>query len=549
MAITTTAQHSNAAPPQACHTCRTLCQQRCQRCRSIYYCSIECQKKDWKKHRRVCKQEQASEAWKELCQIVASSTAAEANQGLHQARDEIIQQQQQIEEDKARQEREKSHRQERAHSLTSASPDVTKFAESSLPRYQGTLSYSIEKMPNLSMYQVIVYFPNAHRLTFDSCRIDIIGGSILTVQLFPSDPLVQISFPHRELSMVGQARPVDLVESNHRALYIRLVDTDQSTDSSVMDRLFVPAHDASKISCRSCRQGFFRENTIHNVLWMPSSRWEDMADYLTCLDPTNTAVEALSSPMGIGKRHHILQDTTTLVVHVEDVLDTSVCVLAVPGYGQEETLEESTTTNTWMQTRMGATLTCSQCADVIGEASNLDTFRFFHHKLCFNEHPLSTVSTFVATELVRHAETQAVYTFGIVHPTHRMLLLQLVSWESEVAYSHQSLVDSQDLHDLQWHKVTKILFYETTMTTDDASSPHLLWQTDWCCDPVTNSLRNTTNKKIIKLYLNAAEWTKLKDELTELSQKQVREIAEATIIAKTGNATSKEVRLATVLRN
>jgi hypothetical protein len=494
------------------------------------------------------------EAWKELCQIVASSTAAEANQGFHQARDELIKQQQ-IEEDEEIYEREKAQakRRERTHSQTPVSPDVSKFADSehSLPRYQGTISYSIEKMPNLSMYQVIFYIPIAHPFAFDSCRTEIVGGSILTVRLSPSEPLVQISFPHRTLSIVGHAHPVDLVESSIRALYIRLVDTDHSTDPTSLDRLLVPANDASKISCRSCRQRFLQNDTIHHVMWMPSTRWEDMADYLTCLDPANTAVEALSSPMGIGKRHHILQDTTTFVVHAEDVLDTSVCVLAVPGYGQEDTMEESTTQNTWMQKSVGATLTCSQCADVIGEASNIDTFRFFHHKLCFNEQSLSKLSTFLATEMVRHAETQAVYSFGILHQTqpHRMLLLQLVSWESEVAYSHESLVDSQNIHDLQWHKVAKVLFYETAMTTDDASSPRLLWQTDWCCDPVTNSLPNNTNKNIIKLYLNATEWTKLKDELTELSQKQVREIAEATIVAKTGNATSKEVRLATVLRN
>ncbi|GAX25852.1 hypothetical protein FisN_6Hh110 [Fistulifera solaris] len=542
MAITTAAQQSNAAQP--CHICRTLCQQRCQRCRSTYYCSIECQKKDWKKHRKVCKQEQAVEAWKELCQIVASSTAAEANRGFHQARDELIQQQQ-IEKDEPRQ---KTQRQERSHSQTPASPDETKSAESSLPRYQGKLSYSIEKMPNLFMYQVIVSIPITHPFTADSCRTEIVGGSILTVQLSSSEPIVQISFPHPKLSMVGQARAVDLVDDNHRALYIRLVDTDQSMDSTARDRLFVPANDASKVSCRSCRQRLFPENTIHNVLWMPSSRWEDMADYLTCLDPTNTAVETLSSPMGVGKRHHILQDTTTLVVHVEDVLDTSVCVLAVPGYGQEDTMEESNTQNTWMQTRIGATLTCSQCSDVIGEASNVDTFRFFHHKLCCNEQPVSTLSTFLATEMVRHAETQAVYSFGIVHPTHRLLLLQLVSWESEVAYSHESLVDSQELHELQWRKVAKIMFYETIEAELAVTSPRLLWQTDWCCDPVTNSMPNN-NTNIIKLYLNATEWTKLKDELTELSLKQVREIADATVVAKTGTAPSKDVRLATVLRN
>lgn len=65
---------------------------RCVRCRSQWYCSRECQRKDWRKHKYICyqrSQQNAFEAWNELREIVMETSAGEAAAAFHRANDEI----------------------------------------------------------------------------------------------------------------------------------------------------------------------------------------------------------------------------------------------------------------------------------------------------------------------------------------------------------------------------------------------------------------------------------------------------------------------------
>mmetsp|Transcript_23669 Transcript_23669/g.65707 ORF Transcript_23669/g.65707 Transcript_23669/m.65707 type:complete len:140 (-) Transcript_23669:1046-1465(-) len=40
-----------------CQACQKEASKKCSRCNLAWYCSVECQKKDWKKHRSVCNSE------------------------------------------------------------------------------------------------------------------------------------------------------------------------------------------------------------------------------------------------------------------------------------------------------------------------------------------------------------------------------------------------------------------------------------------------------------------------------------------------------------
>ena len=39
-----------------CNVCYKACKDKCSQCKSVYYCSPQCQKKDWKKHKKTCVQ-------------------------------------------------------------------------------------------------------------------------------------------------------------------------------------------------------------------------------------------------------------------------------------------------------------------------------------------------------------------------------------------------------------------------------------------------------------------------------------------------------------
>ena len=67
---------------------------RCTQCKSAWYCSRDCQKKDWKQHKKACKastneHQKAFAAWNELQEILKSTRADEAAAAFHRASDEI----------------------------------------------------------------------------------------------------------------------------------------------------------------------------------------------------------------------------------------------------------------------------------------------------------------------------------------------------------------------------------------------------------------------------------------------------------------------------
>ncbi len=46
---------SGAVSESTCSMCAKSCTKRCSVCKKVFYCSQECQKADWKEHKRLCK--------------------------------------------------------------------------------------------------------------------------------------------------------------------------------------------------------------------------------------------------------------------------------------------------------------------------------------------------------------------------------------------------------------------------------------------------------------------------------------------------------------
>ena len=191
----------------------------------------------------------------------------------------------------------------------------------------------------------------------------------------------------------------------------------------------------------------------------------------------------------------------------------------------------------WREAVGGATLACSCCASRLGFAATEapDSYRLLKHELVLlvgkdddddepprrltatsrtRAVPLQTISAFVAHEMVRYAETKAIFTFVVrqeetsqeKRAAPQLLFLRLVSWDTAAATSNRNLVaalpaccpDEKDgsFRNLPWRRVCKIIFEETTggdgtsHSSDgqhDPSSSLWAWTTasDWCCPPAT----------------------------------------------------------------
>jgi hypothetical protein len=100
-----TNDHDTAVACSVCHTEETTARtvttklRRCSRCQGPErYCSVTCQEWDWKQgtHQQKCRQRQRQQrAWKELQNLVVSSSVSDATHDYHVAMDHVQQQQQQ----------------------------------------------------------------------------------------------------------------------------------------------------------------------------------------------------------------------------------------------------------------------------------------------------------------------------------------------------------------------------------------------------------------------------------------------------------------------
>jgi len=299
-------------------------------------------------------------------------------------------------------------------------------------------------------------------------------------------------------------------------------------------------------------------------------------------------------------------------LHQEDA-GSSVCVLAVEGYGENDyangvTQDSSNTPispfaaaaaemgndapaivrgpRPWRETVGGGSICCSQCCSTLGFASlsTPDTYRFLKHRLVTKQEgdttsasprfaPVISCSLFVAREMIRYAETKAIFTFVVERNEpgvngQQLLLLKLLSWDSQFATNDDvSFLEHENksnlLQAISFHRSAKIIFEETCLadgtqgknSEEDISS--WVWGgVDLCCLPDGSSatklpmrhegVSNTKNPiasiettqeqstSSVRLLLETNEWDELRTSLQLGGQVFSKKVVEATVAAKLG---------------
>ena len=182
--------------------------------------------------------------------------------------------------------------------------------------------------------------------------------------------------------------------------------------------------------------------------------------------------------------------------------------------------------------------------------------------------PMASCSSFLARELVRYAESKAIFTFvvrreGFDQQKNECLLLRLLSWETAMATSYRTKNNSKNDKALLFRKVAKIVFEVTVdpTTTSEGNSKnhgnnngeaHAQWfwgGVDLCCPPPASS--NNKNDTIptnqydpppdgvstARLQLPNDEYSSVLKDLVSGKSLFEPEIASATILLKMGGLT------------
>ena len=295
----------------------------------------------------------------------------------------------------------------------------------------------------------------------------------------------------------------------------------------------------------------------------------------------------------------MFEDETIIVANQHDL---NTCVLAIDGYGEHEQKpagdtatkvhnsdssdEKYITQNVvnaeyrgsrdWHDTVGGATLTCLVCCSTLGYASisEPDGCRLLKHRLraCstadgnMKDHlKHNTCASFIGKELIRYAESQAVFTFAIFGyrsngSLDQCLLLRVLSWNTSIAMKGDNGV-------LDFRRAVKIIFQDVDATLllsadaeKDSNDPMDPMQFSWggvdlCCPPTSNGAQSHRNmeqyqdgtnvgRASVNLFLSIDEWQELRDNFVANSKLFPEAISQATVTLKLGGGDSNVGRTA-----
>ncbi|KAL3779946.1 hypothetical protein ACHAW5_009429, partial [Stephanodiscus triporus] len=377
----------------------------------------------------------------------------------------------------------------------------------------------------------------------------------------------------------------------------------------------------NRLRCRSCRNRIVGPRPdddedddegrpsppaiIRSVLPLPSGYWDDISDYLICYDGQATvdfASSAASASPGIA-----FEDDAVLVLHGRDLKAGGACVIdRVGGYGEHASARRrgggdadadgggDESTRGWrdkavMRGETNRTVACANCCSTLGYVSDQSTYRLYKHLLdCggpdgdverspFSDH---SCGSFLAREMVRYAESEAVFAFVVgisdendwtrTSAPDERILLRILSWDTPMSTVDGSVNDDAGGDDgfpraLRFRKVVKVIFEMATNEQDPRTSVangnnQMEWRwrgTDFCCPPQTQ-LSESSNLKsgssaleggssrpkasAIRIFFSKREWSELRESLIRGSRYFSEAVKDAFVLTKLGSTPGNRVR-------
>lgn len=426
-----------------------------------------------------------------------------------------------------------------------------------------------------------------------------------------SSTLLSLLLPTSQASNHQSNPTTATISTDSQSISLRIyLQINDSASMDIMDNLLgesifspvtTPIVHINHLHCRNCQSPInvhINESTIKSVLPLPSGYWDDIEDYLICYEG-QAHVDFNTSSMNSIQRV-ALEDDAVVVLHKDDVNEggsgsgSGVCTTRnVKGYGEHSALrntngrsEQVTSSQLWkdkaaMKGDRGNTITCSNCWSTLGFVSGHDsnTFRFYKHLLhCGSPSaspsvspPLSvdrnvfckyTCGSFLAREMVRYADSEAIYTFIVgvsdendwtrLSKASEVVLLHMLGWDSALGSVNGKMSSSgdEDGDAVRFTKVLKVIYDETTdrgqhssNQDDDSSGTKWTWGgMDLCCPPAKGNENEeqplTTEPQVkataVRIFLSTQEMTELKQALATGSEYFSDVVKDAIVMSKLG---------------
>ena len=204
-----------------------------------------------------------------------------------------------------------------------------------------------------------------------------------------------------------------------------------------------------------------------------------------------------------------------------------------------------------------------------------DTCRLLKHRLCAKEDIVivdndefylmttkdwfshNTTASFIARELIRYAESQAVFTFVIFDEepaSGRVLLLKLLSWNTSMGFVTKNGITNNHLDGgaVELGRIAKVIFEEVDdpnhhlfggKSSDSTNPMDFSWNLDLCCPPfgattpdkgISDTVGTDAPKASVHIHLPADDWKQLRENI-EIGRKFVpNSISQTTVLMKLG---------------